>query len=116
MGTIAYIVGAEFDWRRGLSQKVTNAKKFYAIVGLSTLTGVGIAFAGVSPIRLLFVTSIAGGIATPISLVYLMLVASDRALMHGAQLAGPLRVGGWAVTALISAFALVYLVVQLVRR
>jgi Mn2+/Fe2+ NRAMP family transporter len=108
MGTVAYVVGAEFDWRRGLSEKVRNAPAFYAVMALSTSLGAAIAYSGISPIRLLFIASIVAGIATPVTLMYLLLVASDRHVMNDRPISRPLGLAGWFVTALVTVVTLVY--------
>jgi Mn2+/Fe2+ NRAMP family transporter len=108
MGTVAYVVGAEFDWRRGLSEKVRNAPAFYAVMALSTVLGAVIAYSGISPIRLLFIASIVAGIATPVTLVYLLLVASDRHLMNDRPIARALGLAGWFVTALVTVVTALY--------
>ncbi len=109
MGTVAYVVGAEFDWRRGLSEKVRNAPAFYAVIAVSTVFGAGIAYSGISPIRLLFIASIVGGIGTPVTLVFLLLVASDRRLMNDLPINGWLAFAGWTVTTVVAGVSLIYL-------
>jgi len=43
-----------------------------------------IAFTGVTPVKLLFVSSIVAGIATPLTLLLMMVVAQNRRIMkHG---------------------------------
>jgi Mn2+/Fe2+ NRAMP family transporter len=115
MGTVAYVVGAEFDWRRGLSEPVRNAPWFYAVIAFATVLGTAIAYSGVSPIRLLFIASIVGGIGTPVSLAFLLLVASDRELMANRPVGIRLKLAGWAVTAMVTVVSLVYLL-QLATR
>jgi Mn2+/Fe2+ NRAMP family transporter len=113
MATCGYVVGAHFDWERGLSKSVRYAPRFYATVVLSMGLGVIITFSGVSPIRILFISGIIGGLATPIGLVYLLLVASDDSLMSRWRVSGPLLIAGWVVTGLVSLASLIYLVQQL---
>jgi Mn2+/Fe2+ NRAMP family transporter len=110
MGTVAYVVGAEFDWRRGLSQKVKNAPAFYTVIAVSTVLGGSIAYSGISPIRLLVFASIVGGLATPITLVFLLVVASDRRMMKDHAIGPRLHVAGWFVTALVAVVSVIYLV------
>jgi Mn2+/Fe2+ NRAMP family transporter len=109
MGTVAYVVGAEFDWRRGLSEPVRNAPWFYAVIAFATVLGTAIAYSGVSPIRLLFAASVVGGLGTPISLAFLLLVASDRELMVNRPIGIRLELAGWTVTAMVTVVSLVYL-------
>jgi Mn2+/Fe2+ NRAMP family transporter len=58
----------------------------------------------------LFIASIVGGIATPISLVYLLLIASDADLMRGRGLGRPLRTAGWTVTLIVTLISIIYLI------
>jgi Mn2+/Fe2+ NRAMP family transporter len=113
MATCGYVVGAHFDWDRGLSKKVRNAPRFYATLALSMGLGVIITYSGVSPIRILFISGIIGGVATPIGLALLLLVASDAGLMQRWRIKGVLLVGGWLVTGLVSLASLIYLIQQL---
>jgi Mn2+/Fe2+ NRAMP family transporter len=113
MATCGYIVGAHFDWERGLSKDVRHAPRFYATVVLSMGLGVLISFSGVSPIRILFISGIIGGVATPVGLVFLLLVAADESLMDHWRISGPLLLAGWVVTLLIGVAGVTYVVQQL---
>jgi Mn2+/Fe2+ NRAMP family transporter len=113
MATCGYIVGAHFDWERGLSKDVRHAPRFYATVVLSMGLGVVISYSGVSPIRILFISGIIGGVATPVGLVFLLLVAADESLMDRWRISGPLLLAGWAVTLLIGVASVTYVVQQL---
>ncbi len=112
LATAAYVVGAQFDWPRGLSENPRNAPAFYAVAAVAMALGAGFAFAGTSPIRLLFLASIAGGIGTPIGLVLLVLVASDRGLIGDHAVRGALKAAGWVVVLGVSLVSVVYLVQQ----
>jgi Mn2+/Fe2+ NRAMP family transporter len=109
MATTAYVVGDAFDWRTGLSERITKARRFYAVLGASIALGAAISLVGISPIQILFVASIAGGIGTPVSLVFLLRVAGDRQVMAGRPVGRGLLVCGWAVAALLSGLSLAYL-------
>jgi Mn2+/Fe2+ NRAMP family transporter len=113
MATCGYIVGAHFDWDRGLSKGVRRAPQFYATLALAMGLGVVIAYSGISPIRILFISGLIGGLATPIGLVYLLLVAADSTLMGNKRIKGRLLIAGWTVTVMVSLAGLVYLVQQL---
>lgn len=113
--TTAYMLGEEFSWRRGLSEPVRRARRFYLAVGGAILIAVVVAFAGVSPIRLLFISSIAGGIGTPISLAFLLLVARDQRVMRDHPIGPVLTAIGWAATIVIGAISLYFIAHLLVR-
>jgi Mn2+/Fe2+ NRAMP family transporter len=114
LATAAYVVGAQFDWPRGLSEKPHRAPAFYAVAAGAMALGSIFAFTGYSPIKLLFLASIAGGIGTPIGLVPLLLVASDRSLMGEHAVRGLLKAAGWVVILGVSLVSVVYLVQQVV--
>jgi Mn2+/Fe2+ NRAMP family transporter len=114
MSTAAYVVGAEFGWRRGLSEPVARAPRFYAVLGLATAAAVLVTLSDVSAIRLLFYASIAGGIGAPAGLACLVLVAGDRSVMRGRPIGPVLSAAAWIVTAVISVAGVLYLADELV--
>jgi Mn2+/Fe2+ NRAMP family transporter len=114
MSTAAYVTGAEFRWRRGLSEPLRRAPAFYAALGATTLLAVLVTLWSRSPIQLLFDASIAGGIGTPIGLAFLLVVAGDRGVMRGRPIGRGLRVAGWLITGLIAVMGGLYLVDELV--
>ncbi|HEX3426249.1 MAG TPA: NRAMP family divalent metal transporter [Acidimicrobiales bacterium] len=112
LGTISYVIGAEFGWRSGLSERVRDAPGFYIVLLVSLAAAAGVAVLGVSPIHLLVIASVAGGLGTPIGLVFLMLVASDGDVMGRHTVTGRMKAAGWAVAAFIGIMSVVYLVQQ----
>lgn len=109
----AYILSSEFARRSGLSQKTRTAPFFYLAVTASMAVAVAVCFIGISPMRLLFVAGIAGGLGTPISLVFLLLIARNRRVMRGRPIGNILMPAGWLITGLITAVS-VYFLWQLV--
>jgi Mn2+/Fe2+ NRAMP family transporter len=67
----------------------------------------------ITPVRLLVIASVIGGIATPIGLVALMLLSGDRRTLGERVVGRRLRAAGWVVTAVMSVISVVYLVQQL---
>jgi Mn2+/Fe2+ NRAMP family transporter len=70
---------------------------------------VGISLLGVGPIQLLFISSIAGGLATPVTLFLMMLIARDRRVMHEHRIGTGLTIAGFAVTAIVTLASAIYL-------
>lgn len=108
-GTSAYVVAEMFDWRKGIDARFQQAPFFYAVVIGTLAAGVGITFIGIPPVRLLFMASIAGGLATPITLFFVLLAAQSRTLMGTFRPPVWLSAAGWAVFAVVTAAALLYL-------
>ena len=50
----AYALAETFDWNHGLNQRFAVARRFYFVIILSTLIGIILDFADVSPVKALF--------------------------------------------------------------
>jgi NRAMP (natural resistance-associated macrophage protein)-like metal ion transporter len=80
-GSAAYALSETFRWREGLDNQFKRAPKFYAIIIISTVFGIILNFAGVNPVRALYLSAVLNGLLAPFVLVAILLVASDRKLM-----------------------------------
>jgi Mn2+/Fe2+ NRAMP family transporter len=110
MATTAYVVGAHFNWRRGLSEPVRDARGFYGVLAVSVALAFAVTLSGVSVIGMLVAASIIGGLGTPIGIVILVLLARDRRVMGPRTISRRLAVAGWTVAAAIGGFGLLYVV------
>ena len=108
--TSAYVLAAQNGWTRGLTLPVRQAGRFYGALVGGVALGTGLAFIGVSPIRLLYIASVAGGLATPVGLVALLALAGNAQIMNGHCIGRRLRLAGWCVVAVLTAVSGVYLV------
>jgi Mn2+/Fe2+ NRAMP family transporter len=110
MATTAYVVGAQFDWRRGLSEPVHHAWGFYGVLAASVGLAFAVTLAKLSVISMLVAASVIGGFGTPIGLVLLVLLARDHAVMGTRLISGPLAIAGWTVAVVVGGFGLVYVI------
>jgi Mn2+/Fe2+ NRAMP family transporter len=111
-GTSAYIVTQTFGWRGSLDAPFSHAPRFYGIILASLAISAAFAFVGFSPVALLYWASIAGGLATPVTLWFLVAVAQNRAIMGENHIRGWLVVAGWTVTAIVTASCVIFLAVD----
>jgi Mn2+/Fe2+ NRAMP family transporter len=102
------VVGAQFDWRRGLSEPVSKAGGFYAVLTASIGLAVAVTLANISVMTMLVAASVIAGFGTPIGLVILVLLGRDRTIMGNQPISRRLAVAGWTVAALVGGFGLVY--------
>jgi Mn2+/Fe2+ NRAMP family transporter len=109
-GTSAYVASEMFGWRRSLDAKFKRAPRFYLTLSGCALVAVVIGMAGVPPIKLLFLSGIAGGIATPLTMALMLLVARNKRVMHDARIAGWLAAAGWCVMLTVTGATMIYLV------
>lgn len=94
----AYTLAELLGWSEGLSKKVWQARGFYVLLTGALVVGVIIALAGISPVALMFWSSVVNGLLlAPLFLVLLML-CNDPQVVRGHR-NGPLAniVGGGAV-------------------
>ena len=99
-----------FGWRRSLDAKFSRARRFYLTLSGCVLVAVVIGMAGVPPIKLLFFSGIAGGIATPLTMALMLLVGRNRSIMHHLRIPGWLAAAGWCVTLIVTSATVIYLV------
>jgi Mn2+/Fe2+ NRAMP family transporter len=97
MASTAHVVGAQFDWRRGLSQPISRARRFYAVLAASAGLAVAVTLAGVPVFGMLVAASVIGGFGTPIGLVLLVLLARDRQIMGDRAISMRLALAGWTI-------------------
>src|SRR5512140_1350409 len=81
-GSAAYAFAETFGWRQGLARKVSGARPFYSIIGISTAAGIALDFAKISPLKALYWSAVVNGLLAPFLLVGVLLVASSRKLME----------------------------------
>lgn len=77
----AYVLAETMGWRDSLSDKVHQAKGFYAVLTLSVLLGVILAFINVNPIKALFYSQILSGILGPFLLILILLLCNNKKVM-----------------------------------
>jgi len=106
MATTAYVVGAHFNWRRGLSERVGRARGFYAILVASTGLALAVTLAGIPVIGMLVAASVIGGFGTPIGLVILVRLARDPQVMGPWRVSRRLAIAGWTVAVIVGGFGL----------
>jgi NRAMP (natural resistance-associated macrophage protein)-like metal ion transporter len=78
----AYALAETFRWTDGLNEKFKAARPFYGVIILSSVVGIGLDFADVSPMRALFGAAIVNGLLDPFLLAGILIVASDRKIMR----------------------------------
>ena len=110
VATTAYVVGAQFDWRRGLSQPIHHAREFYGVLTASIGLALTVTLAKVSVIGMLVAASVIGGLGTPLGLVILILLARDRTVMDDKSISGRLAIAGWTVAVVVGGFGVLFVI------
>jgi len=82
-GSAAYSLAETFGWKQGLDRSFRSAPRFYVVVVLAMLGGIGLDFADVNPLRALYWSAVLNGLLAPLLLVGILAVAVDEKLMGG---------------------------------
>ena len=106
LATTAYVAGAHFNWRRGLSGGIGRAGGFCAILVASIGLALAVTLAGISVIGMLVAASVIGGHGTPIGPVILVRMARDPQVMGPRPISRRLAIAGWAVAVIAGGFGL----------
>lgn len=102
----AYVVSETLGWNKGLNKRVWQAKKFYAVLCLSVLAGMGILFAGVQPIDAMYYSQVLAGVLSPLLLVMIVRIATDESIMGAYAVKGWWKGIAWFTIAVMGLFVL----------
>ena len=105
-GSAAYAVGELFHWPAGLERKPLRAKRFYGVIAVAMLLGLGSDFLGLDPILALFWSAVLNGVVAVPLMVLLMIMSNNRKIMGGFTLRPWLIIAGWLATGVMSAAAI----------
>ena len=101
--------GAAYDlcqvvgWKHSLHAKPSEAKKFYAAIGVFTILAMSMNFLGFNPMKALVFSGVVQGFSTPPLLLLIMLMTNNRKIMGDRVNTFWLNVLGWLTTAAIFA-------------
>jgi Mn2+/Fe2+ NRAMP family transporter len=110
MVTTAHVIGAQFDWHRGLSEGIAGARRFYLTLAASVGLAVVLTLTGVSVIGMLEAASIIGGLGTPVALVLLIRLSRDVRVMGTQMVTWRLAAAGWVITLVVGGLSLLFVV------
>jgi Mn2+/Fe2+ NRAMP family transporter len=105
MASTAYVIGAHFNWRRGLSARASRARRFYAILVASTGLALVVSVAKIPVIGMLLAASVTGG-SEPHRPGAPGPPARDPQVMGPQRITRRLAIAGWAVTVIVSSLGL----------
>jgi NRAMP (natural resistance-associated macrophage protein)-like metal ion transporter len=102
-GSSAFALAESFRWRRGLDLSPLRGARFYGVIAVSTLIGVGLGFTRIDPIKALYWAAVVNGvISVPIMVTMMRMVANPK-VMGEFVATKRLAVLGWLATAVMAA-------------
>jgi NRAMP (natural resistance-associated macrophage protein)-like metal ion transporter len=102
-GSAAYAMAGAFRWKSSLEEAPGMAPRFYGIIVVATLAGVGLVFAPINPIKALYWSAVLNGIMSIPIMAVMMLMASRADIMGQLVISRRLKVVGWLCTAVMAA-------------
>jgi Mn2+/Fe2+ NRAMP family transporter len=100
-GSTSYALAETFNWREGLSLKMSQAKAFYFVIIGSMFIGLLMNFSGLNPVRALYWSAMLNGLAAPPLIVMIFLLAR-RPDVLGEHVSGRVSQTFVALAAIIS--------------
>jgi NRAMP (natural resistance-associated macrophage protein)-like metal ion transporter len=97
-GSAAYAVAETFEWEGSLEDAPSVAPRFYAIIVLATLLGIGLIFAPIDPIKALYWSAVVNGVVSVPIMAVMMLMAARRDVMGALTVSRRLKTLGWVCT------------------
>lgn len=105
-GSAGYAVSELFRWDASLRRKPREVPRFYGVISLATIIGVGLNFIGFDAIKALYWSAVFNGLAAAPLMIVVMKMADDPKTVKQFRLPTNLRVLGWLATlVMISACA-----------
>ena len=109
-GSVAYAFADTFGFKEGLAKKLTEARAFYAVIGISTVIGVLFNFIGINPIRALFYSAIINGIVAVPLIAIIIKLADDERIVGPYKNTKHGRILGWTAFAFMGISAALMLI------
>lgn len=80
-GSASYAMSEMMGWKEGLHRKFGRAIKFYGVIIIATLLGLGMNFLGINPIRALVFTAVFNGIAAIPLLFMILRIGNNKKIL-----------------------------------
>ncbi len=101
-GSAAYAIAEAMGWKEGLEERARDAKGFYAVITVATLTGLILTFSGLDAIKALFWSAVINGVIAVPLMVVIMLLAVRKGVMGRFPITPIQRIFGWGATAVMA--------------
>ena len=111
-GSAAYAVSEMFGWTSGLRRKPREARAFYAVIAVATLSGAALNFTAIDPIKALYWSAVVNGVLAAPLMAVMIVIAMNKRIMGRLTLGLPLVLIGGAATIVMAAASVGFFVLQ----
>jgi NRAMP (natural resistance-associated macrophage protein)-like metal ion transporter len=105
-GSCAYAVAEAAAWRGSLNRRPQRAKKFYLVLVAAMAIGLGLTYAGLDAIRMLFAAAVINGLLAPPLMLIVILLTRDKRVMGKSVNSRTLGALGWIAFSVMVASSL----------
>jgi NRAMP (natural resistance-associated macrophage protein)-like metal ion transporter len=112
-GSSAFALAESFRWRHGLDLTPLRGARFYGVIAVSTLIGVGLGFTRIDPIKALYWAAVINGVISVPIMFVMMRMSTNRKIMGHFVDSNRLAGLGWLATAVMAIAVLVMFVQML---
>lgn len=109
-GSAAYAITEAMHWRGSLDDRPRMAKKFYAVLAIALVLGLGLNYLKVNAVKMLFYAAVVNGVLAPPLIILVTLLTSDEKVMGNRTNPWPLKWAGW-LTALVMTAATIAMII-----
>ena len=102
-GSSAYAVSEGATWSGSLSDRASLSRGFYAVIAVGLALGLGLNYAGLDAVSMLFWSAVLNGVLAPPLIVIVLLLTSSRAVMGARANSRWLAGLGWITVAVMTA-------------
>jgi NRAMP (natural resistance-associated macrophage protein)-like metal ion transporter len=110
-GSTAYAIAESMAWRGSLHRKVRVSPRFYGALAIAVVIGLTLDYAGVSSVRMLFLSAVLNGVLAPPLIVLVIMLTSDRTVMADHVNGKTVRSLGWLCAGVMTACAVAMFVI-----
>lgn len=103
--TTAYVVRDTLGWKEDLDDRLSQAKGFYIVIGLSLGFGALLSLIRIKPMAMLYYSQVLQGVLTPILLIFLILISNNPKVMGKHTNGFWANLIGWATVVIMLAFS-----------
>jgi NRAMP (natural resistance-associated macrophage protein)-like metal ion transporter len=100
-GSAAYAMSEAAGWKQGLYRKLKGAYAFYGVIIASMVLGLLMNFVGLDPIKALIYSAVLNGLVSPIILVLIVQISSNKKIMNSRANGTVTSTLGWIITTLM---------------
>lgn len=109
-GSASYAVSEALNLKEGLYRNFSKAHGFYGVITIATLLGLLINFTNIPPFRMLYYTAILNGAISPILMILIVRISSNKKIMGEHVNTTYDTMTGWFITGIMTVASVALLI------